>query len=91
MGENWRVLIYLYNCKYCVFGGVGQWPYVLPPFTQPLPNSIPPPQPIPTHPNPFLGTVLDQEHKKRNRDGTIVIRMNDLAEQGTNDLNDLNY
>ena len=44
-----------------------------------------------THPNPFLGTVLDQEHKKRNRDGTIVIRMNDLAEQGTNDLNDLNY
>ena len=39
-------------------------------------------------PNPFLGTVLDQEHKKRNRDGTIVIRMNDLAEQGTNDLND---
>ena len=82
MGENCRVLIYLFNCKFCQFGGVGQC-HVIPPFTQPLPHLVHPPS---THSNMFLGTSLELFSIKntlngtnRNRDGTIVIKTNNLA------------
>ena len=34
-------------------------------------------QSLPPQPIPILGTVFDQEHKERNKDGTIGIRMNE--------------
>ena len=65
MGENGRVLIFFYNCKFCQFGGV---------------TSLCPPSPrLSPHLNPFQ-PVHDKEHKERNDDGTIGKRTNDLVE-----------
>ena len=48
MGENYRVLIYLYNCKFCRFEGVGRFTFLYQCYSR-YSKSFPP-QPIKTRP-----------------------------------------
>ena len=70
--NGWIFLIYPYNCNFCQFGGIGQWPCYLS-----LPNLSPrnPSQPVPWNRsrNPSRSRT---QRTERNGDGMIGIRTN---------------